>query len=140
MKAIILICILGTAFVANSFGKIGDDEKAIEAAYGKPAKVLQEKGELREVGYSVGAMAVVIDFVNGESRREGFAKADTSILKENEIQQILNFSAAPNTTWKEDAAIQGDRKWKRSDGKAEAFFPARQTYLVVQGTNSAPKE
>ncbi|PYK30416.1 MAG: hypothetical protein DME57_06920 [Verrucomicrobia bacterium] len=102
--------------------------------------MLEEKGDVRKVGYTIGVMAVVIDFVGGISRREGFAKADTSALKENEIQQILDISAAPNTTWKEDPAVQGDKKWKRSDGQVEAFFPARQTYLVVQDVRWVPTE
>ena len=66
--------------------------------------------------------------------------AGESALKENEIQQILDISAAPNTTWKEDPAVQGDKKWKRSDGQVEAFFPARQTYLVVQDVRWVPTE
>ena len=140
MKAFTLSCGLIIAFVATGFGKIGEDEKQIESVYGKPAKVLEEKGDVRKVGYTVGSMAVVIDFVKGISRREGFAKADTSMLNDNEIQQILNVSAAPDQTWKEDAAGQGDKKWKRSDGKAEAFFPARQTYLVVQDVSYTPEE
>jgi hypothetical protein len=140
MKAFILSCVLAIAFTASGFGKIGDDEKQIEGVYGKPAKVLEEKDGLRKVGYTIGAMAVVIDFVAGISRREGFAKADTSALKENELQQILNISAAENMTWKEDSAVQGDRKWKRSDGQVEAFFPARQSYLVVQDVRWVPAE
>lgn len=120
------------AVVTASVARIGDDEKQIETVYGKPAKVLDEKGSVRQVGYAAGAIAVVVNFVNGTSRRESFAKPDTSVLNEEEIKQILSVSAPENTTWKEEAGKGGDKRWKRSDNKAEAFLPARGTYLVVQ--------
>jgi len=116
----------------SGFGRIGDDEKQIEAIYGKPAKVLEETGSMRRVGYTAGAFAVVVDFLNGISRREGFTKPDTSQLNDEEIKQILNVSAAQDITWKEMPGKQGDRAWQRSDNKAEAFLPARGTFFVVQ--------
>jgi len=120
------------ALTTAAFAHIGDDEKQIEAIYGKPAKVLEEKGSVRKVGYAVGSVAVVVDFVNGISRCEAFAKQDTSALKDDEIQQMLNVSSVENTTWKEEPGKQGDRTWKRSDNKAIAIFPARGTFLTVQ--------
>jgi accessory colonization factor AcfC len=140
MKRLSFVIAISAALSVTAFAKIGDDEKQIESVYGKPAKVLEEKGSAKKVGYSAGQVAVVVDFVNGLSRREGFAKPDTSMFKEDEIKQILDVSAAQNTTWKEEAGKAGDRKWKRSDGKAEAFFPARQTYFVVQDVSFAPPE
>jgi len=126
--------------VAAAFARIGDDEKQIEALYGKVAKVLEEKDSARKVGYTAGAFAVAVDFVNGFSRREGFAKPDTSMLTAEEIQQILNVSAADNTTWKEEPGKAGDRTWRRSDNKAIAFLPARGTFLVVQDVTYVPPE
>ena len=132
MKTFVSLITIWIALAATAIARIGDDEKEIEAIYGKPAKVLNEKGSMRQVGYTAGAFAVVVDFVNGISRREGFAKPDTSSLGDEEIKQILNVSAADNTTWKETPAHGGDRAWQRSDSKAQAFLPARGTFLVVQ--------
>ncbi|HME89690.1 MAG TPA: hypothetical protein VKE30_10820 [Chthoniobacterales bacterium] len=132
MKTFSFVVVVWAACAPAALARIGDDEKQIEAIYGKAAKVLEEKGSVRKVGYTAGAFAVVVDFVNGISRREGFAKPDTSLLKDEEIQQILNVGAAENTTWKEEPGKAGDRTWKRSDNKAEAFLPARGTYLVVK--------
>ena len=132
MKAAVLTILVSIIFAGAAFAHIGDGEKQIEAIYGPPAKVLEEKGSVRKVGYAAGAIAVVVDFVNGISRREGFAKPDTSALKDDEIQEILNVSAAQNTTWKEEPGKAGDRTWKRSDNKAIAIFPARGTFLYVQ--------
>jgi post-segregation antitoxin (ccd killing protein) len=53
---------------------------------------------------------------------------------------MLNVSAAENTTWKEEPGKQGDRTWKRSDNKAIAIFPARQTFLYVQDPSYAQPE
>jgi len=132
---------LWTALAAASFGKIGDDEKQIEAVYGKAAKVLEEKEGTRKVGYTAGAFAVVVDFMSGISRREGFAKPDTAMLTDEDIKQILNVSAAQNTTWKEVTGKQGDRVWKRSDNKATAILPGRGTFLMVQDVNfTQPQE
>ena len=132
MKTFSFVTSLWMALTAAALGHIGDDEKQIEALYGKAAKVLGEKGSMRQVGYTAGAIAVVVDYVNGVSRREGFAKPDTSPLTPDEIQQILAVSAADNTTWKEEPGKEGDKTWKRSDDKAIAILPARGTFLVVQ--------
>jgi hypothetical protein len=140
MKILLISAAVWVVGSSLLFAHIGDDEKKIEAIYGKPAKVLDDKGSVKKVGYAPGVMAVVVDFVNGISRREGFTKADTSLLKDEEIKQILNISAADNTTWKEAPAKEGDKRWQRSDGKAEAFLPARGTFLVVQDPTYVPQE
>ncbi|HVI82283.1 MAG TPA: hypothetical protein VM717_06025 [Chthoniobacterales bacterium] len=132
MKVLAFTIALSVACAATGLARVGDDEKQIESLYGKAAKVLDEKGNFRQAGYTAGAFAVVVDFVNGISRREGFAKPDTSPLTPEDIQQILSVSAANGTTWKETVGQAGDKKWDRSDNKAVAIFPARGTYLVVQ--------
>ena len=132
MKTFVFVIAISIGFAGAAFARIGDDEKQIEALYGKAAKVLGEKGSVRQVGYTAGAIAVVVDYVNGISRREGFAKPDTSALTPAEIQQILAISAAENTTWKEEPGKEGDKTWRRSDNKAIAILPARGTFLVVQ--------
>jgi hypothetical protein len=140
MKTLSFAIAMMVGFSAAASAHISDDEKQIEAIYGKPAKILEEKASVRKVAYAVGGVAVVVDFVNGISRREGFAKRDTSMLKDDEIQQILKVSAAQNTTWKEQPGKAGDRTWQRSDNKAIAIFPARGTFLYVQDPSYVPAE
>jgi hypothetical protein len=132
MKTFSFVVAISVTLTAAAFARIGDDEKKIESLYGKAAKVLNEKGSFRQVGYTAGAFAVVVDFVNGVSRREGFTKPDTSMLTAQEIEQILSVSADDGTTWKEAPGQAGDKKWNRSDNKAVAIFPARQTFFIVQ--------
>ena len=141
MKALTFTSLLWIILGTTGFGRIGEDDKQIEARYGKAAKEIGEKAGVRQVGYASGAFAVVVDFVDGTSRREGFAKPDTSMLTSEEIQQILNVSAADNTTWKEAPGKQGDRIWNRSDNKAIAILPGRGTFLMVKDVNfTQPKE
>ena len=140
MKTFSFVIGIWIALAAAAFARIGDDEKKIEAVYGKAAKVLGERAGVRQVGYAAGAFAVVVDFVNGISRRESFAKPDTSALKPDEIQQILNVSAAENTTWKEEEGKEGDKTWKRSDNQVIAALPARGTFLVVQDVSYVQPE
>jgi hypothetical protein len=140
MKTLSFVITIWLTFTATAFCRIGDDEKQIETLYGKAGKVLGEKESVRQVGYTAGAFAVVVDFLNGISRREGFAKPDTSPLTPDEIHQILNVSAANNTTWKEEPGKAGDKTWKRSDDKAIAILPARGTFLVVQDVTYAQPE
>ena len=132
MKTLGILIAISTTLMTAAFARIGDDEKKIEAIYGKAAKVLHEQGSFKQIGYTAGAFAVVVDFINGISRREGFAKPDTSMLTQQEIEQILGASTADGTTWKESPASAGDKKWTRSDNKVVAVFPARQTFLIVQ--------
>jgi hypothetical protein len=135
MKAFILSCWVALALASNSFGRIGEDEKQIEARYGKPGKDLGTRGEVHQVGYVVNEFLAVVSFVNGISQRESFAKPDTSPLTPEAIQKILAMSAADGTKWEETKAEGGDKSWARSDNKAIALFPAQGKFLSIQDAN-----
>jgi hypothetical protein len=132
MKALKLASFVWITLAATSFGLIGEDEKQIEARYGKAGKDLGTRGEIHEVGYRTGAMMIVVDYVNGISQREAFATADASPLSAEAIKQILSVSSPEGTTWQEGPAKEGDRIWNRSDGKAVAMLPAVAKFLFVQ--------
>ena len=135
MKALLFVCVAWLALAATGFARIGEDEKQIEARYGKAGKDLGTRGEIHEVGYAAGGFLILVDFVNGISQREGFTKPDTSQLTEQNIKDILAFSAAEGTTWQEGPAQGGDKSWNRSDKKAVAIFPAMGKFLFVQDVN-----
>jgi hypothetical protein len=116
-------------------GRIGDDEKEIEASYGKPGKDLGTHGNVHELGYMSDGYMILVDFVNGISQREGFANPDTSALSPQSVEEILRMSAPEGTSWKEAPASGDDRSWRRSDGKAIAIFPALRKFLFVQDVN-----
>jgi hypothetical protein len=132
MKALKLTSFVWITLAATSFGLIGEDEKQIEARYGKTGKDMGTHGEIHEIGYTAGAMMILVDYVNGISQREAFASADTSPLSAEAIKQILSVSAPEGTTWQEGPAKEGDRIWNRSDGKAVAMLPVVGKFLFVQ--------
>jgi len=131
MKAM-LISLVWLALAATGFGRVGENEKEIEARYGKPGKDLGTRDIVHEFGYVSGGFMILVDFINGVSKREGFANPDTSPLSTDAIKQILAMSSADGTTWHEEPAAGEDRSWRCSDGSAIAIFPALGKFLFVQ--------
>src|SRR6267143_4798026 len=141
MKALTVTVWVWIALARTGLGEIGEDEKQIEARYGKPGKDLGTHGDVHELGYMSGGFMILVDFVNGISQREGFANPDTSPLSPQSVEDILRMSAPEGTSWKEAPASGDDRSWRRSDGKAIAIFPALRKFLFVQDVNFVqPKE
>jgi hypothetical protein len=132
MKALTITSFVWIPLAATGFGRIGEDEKEIEARYGKAGKDLGTHGEVHEVGYMAGGYMILVDFVNGISQREGFANPDTSALSADAIRQILAMSAAEGTKWEERMHQAGiDRgsapitRWSRSFPRRESFCLSR---------------
>jgi hypothetical protein len=132
MKALMFTTLLWIGLAAPGFGRVGEDEKQIEATYGKPGKDLGTRGNVHELGYISGGYMILVDFVNGISQREGFANPDTSPLSPESVEEILRLSAPEGTSWKEARPSGDDRSWSRSDGKVVAIFPALRKFLFVQ--------
>src|SRR6266566_3424450 len=132
MKALTFTVLVWITFAATGFSRIGEDEKQIEARYGKPGKDLGTHGDMHELGYISGGFMILVDFVNGISQREGFANPDTSPLSPQSVEEILRISAPEGTSWKEAPARGDDRSWTRSDNKVIAMFPALRKFLFVQ--------
>ncbi len=140
MKAITITTLVWIVLAATGFGRIGENEKEIEARYGKAGKVLGDHGNVHEVGYASAGFVILVDYVNGISQREGFANPDTSPLSQAKIDQILAMSAPDGTTWKEGKGKAGDRMWARTDEKAIAAFPAAGTFLFIQNVDFVQPE
>src|SRR5436309_126023 len=111
MKAMTITMFLWIALAVTGFARIGENEKEIEARYGKAGKVLGDHGNVHEVGYASSGFVILVDYVNGISQREGFANPDTSPLSHAKIEQILAMSAPEGATWKEGKGPEGDRMW-----------------------------
>src|SRR6267378_8258108 len=107
--------LLWIGLAAPSFGRVGEDEKQIEASYGKPGKDLGTHGNVHELGYMSDGYMILVYFVNGISQREGFSNPDTSPLSPQSVEQILRMSAPEGTSWKEAPARGDDRSWTRGD-------------------------
>jgi hypothetical protein len=131
MKPHLLIFVL-FAFSSSAFALIGEDAKQIEARYGKPMQVLTDRGDYREVGYNYREFMLVVRFLGGISKQEGFARRDKSMLSPDTIKQFLEISAPPSVTWRELPVKDGNRFWERSDGTAKAILPVQGNFFIVQ--------
>lgn len=141
MRARILTALVSVVLSATCFGRIGENEKQIEARYGKPGKDMGTHGNVHVVGYMSDGFMILVDFVNGISQREGFANPDMSAMTPDVVERILVMNATEGTKWHEEQAQAGDRIWRRSDNKVIAVFPTRGTFLFVQDVNFVqPKE
>ena len=135
MKALTVTVLVWIALARTGLGEIGEDEKQIEARYGKPGKDLGTHGNVHELGYMSGGYMILVDFVNGISQREGFANPDTSPLSPQSVEDILRMSAPEGRSWKEAPGSGDDRSWTRSDNKVIAMFPALRKFVFIQDVN-----
>jgi hypothetical protein len=131
MKPRILIIALLT-FSSSALALIGEDAKQIAVRYGPAKQVLSEHGNYRELGYDYGGFMLVVRFIDGISKQEGFARPDKSMLLPDAVKQILKISAPDSVTWRELPPKDGDRFWERSDAKAKAILPAQGNFFLVQ--------
>jgi hypothetical protein len=135
MKPLLLASLGSIALAATGFARIGEDEKQIEARYGKAGKDFGNRGGVHEVGYIWNGFMVLVDYVSGISQREGFTKPDTSPLTDQNVMEILAMNAAEGTSWEKAAAVGADKAWDRSDKKVKAILPATGKFLYVQDVN-----
>jgi hypothetical protein len=131
MKTSLVIITFISLLVASASARVGETVKQVEARYGKPQRVLHERGTFRELGYGYRGFMVGVSYVDGISRSEGFARPGTPRLSDAEVQQLLALSAAPGTTWKRLPDEGGNPFWMRSDGKVVALLSAG-SFLQVQ--------
>ena len=138
MKTLLMLAVLFFTVTSAALALIGDDMQQIETRYGKPMQVVAEHGAHREIGYGAHDFMIVVDFVDGVSQRETFARPDKSTLSAEAVQQLLALSAAEGQTWRGLPPKGDDRFWGRSDGKALAGFPAQRNFLFVMDVHYAP--
>ena len=131
MKTSLLIITSVSLLATSVYARVGESVKQVEARYGKPQRVLHERGSFRDLGYGYRGFMVGVSYVGGISKSEGFARPDTPQLSESDVQQVLAFSLAPGTSWKLASDQNGDRLWVRSDGKVVALLNAKK-FLQVQ--------
>ena len=98
-------------------------------------RVVAEHGNYRHVGYASHGFMILVEFLDGISKGEEFARPDKSNLSSDVVKQILALSADKDQTWRDLPTKDGDRFWSRSDGKAMAIFPAQGNCFIVQDPN-----
>ena len=132
LRVSIIVSAAFFGFTAAAVARVGEDAKQIEARYGKPQKLFAENGKFRDVSYWFERFILVVNFIDGISRREGFAFPDQTRLTDDAVKQILAMSAGEGVTWEEVEPKDGARFWRRSDGQAVAVFEADEKLLFVQ--------
>lgn len=138
MKALTFTSLVWIVLATTGFGRIGDDEKQIEAHYGKAGKDMGTHGDIHQIGYVANGFMILVDYVKGISQREGFANPDSSPLTNEAIEQILKMSAVEGTKWKPVEGATTDRSWRRTDEKAIAICPSAGLFLFVQDVHYTP--
>src|SRR5260370_2209983 len=104
MKALMFTTLLWIGLAAPGFGRVGEDEKQIEASYGKPGKDLGTHGNVHELGYISGGYMILVDFVNGISQREVFPNPATSPLSSDTAENIFSLIAPDATAFNQPPA------------------------------------
>ena len=124
---------------ATAHAGVGETVKQVEARYGKPERVLQEHGSLRNLGYRYRGLMVVVGYVAGVCKSEFFDRPDNRRLSDADVQQLLALSLVPGTTWKRLPDQGGDQLWIRSDGKVVALLNEHKFLRVQEKDFHEPK-
>jgi hypothetical protein len=121
--AVILLSIVATSSAA--LASLGQDSDKIEDAYGSIAeRRLRDDGTV-SVLYHKDRYLYLVIFANGRSVSETYFHVKGTDLSEKEITRFLKANAG-DATWAAERA-GNNRRFKRSDGKAEA------SYTTVRG-------
>ena len=124
--SLILLAILATA--TCGWANLGDGTDKIDDSYGNLVqRRLRDDGTV-SVLYHKDRYLYQVTFANGRSVSETYFNVKGTGLSEKEIMRFLKANAA-GATWTPDNTAK-ERRFKRSDGKAEA------TYGTVKGRPS----
>jgi hypothetical protein len=132
MKRFFFVLLSMPFFLNSAFAKLGDNEKQIDASYGKRTERLQQDDGTVNSLYEKSGIVYSVMFVHGVSVFEMYSHAKGSDLSAKEIAAFLkaNAAGATWTSFNKGAA----REFKRSDRKAKASysrFVGRPTLIVM---------
>jgi len=121
--SLVLLAILAT--LTCGWANLGDSSDKVDDSYGNLVqRRLRDDGTV-SVLYHKDRYLYQVIFANGRSVSETYFNVKGTDLSEKEIMRFLKANAA-GTTWTPDNTTK-ERRFKRSDGKAEA------TYGTVNG-------
>src|SRR5438132_5416060 len=99
MKTSLVVIAFVLILATHAHARIGESVKQVEAKYGKPQRILHEHGSFREIGYGYRGFMVGVAYLDGISKREGFARPDLPKLSAADIQEILQIAAGKGMLW-----------------------------------------
>ena len=116
--SLILLAILATS--TCGWANLGDGSDKVDDAYGNLVqRRLRDDGTV-SVLYHKDRYLYQVTFANGRSVSETYFNVKGTDLTEKEITTFLKANAA-EATWTPDSSAK-ERRFKRSDGKAEATY------------------
>lgn len=120
MKQSMVLFLVVFAAASSIFARLGDSSDQIEDSYGEIVqRRLRDDGTVTVV-YKKDRSLFFVTFADGRSISEGYSHVKGTVLSEREIAKFLKANAAGGT-WIPDNTGTG-RRFKRSDGKAEATY------------------
>jgi hypothetical protein len=127
MKQLLVVVLIVLATLSPVRASLGDRDEKIDDAYGNVVeRHLLDDGRVSILYHrDQGQYLYFVIFANGRSVLEGYSRVKGTDLSEKEIARFLEANAAGGT-WL-PAGTSSERRFKRSDDKAEA------TYATVDG-------
>jgi len=120
VKQFSLILLAVLAALTCGWANLGDGSDKIDDSYGNLVqRRLRDDGTV-SVLYHKDRYLYQVIFANGRSVSEMYFNVKGTDLSEKEIMRFLKVNAA-GTTWTPDNTAK-ERRFKRSDGKAEATY------------------
>src|SRR5262249_11634136 len=137
MKTSLTVITFLAILCATAHACVGETVKQVEDRYGKPERVLVEKGSFRKLGYVHRGWLVLVGYVAGVCKSEFFD--GNRRLSDADVQLLLALNLAPGTSWKRLPDLDGDPTWIRSDGKVVALLSEHKFLRVQEKDFREPK-
>jgi hypothetical protein len=131
MKTALLIFSLAAGLCLHAQARLGETINQTEARYGKPVRTFTDEG-FPAMEFSFGGMKVTVDFLDGKSGQEQFAKPDEGAFSDHEIALILQANAGGKDWAVKPVPSDSMKHWSLSDGSAEAFYEVAAAKVLVQ--------
>ncbi len=106
-------------FAQSAFALIGENEKQIEARYGRPKRSRPAEGG-RVDTYLAHGFTINVHFISGLSSSEWFEPLGKSPFTKKDVKRILELSAEKGQTWRSKRVHPNWTYWTRSGDKAVA--------------------
>jgi hypothetical protein len=120
MKQFLVVVLIILTSLTYGWANLGDSSDKIEDSYGAMAeRRLRDNGSV-SILYHKGRYLYLVIFANGRSVSETYFHVKSTDLSEREISRFLKANAA-GAAWTSDNTA-GERRFRRSDGKAEATY------------------
>jgi hypothetical protein len=122
MKQLLVVVVITLATLSPVRANLGDGHERIDDAYENVVeRHLRDDGTVSVLYHrNQGRYLYFVIFAGGRSILEGYSRANGIDLSEKEIARFLKANAAGGT-WM-PAGTPKERRFKRSDGKAEATY------------------